>query len=239
MAEACIHQQTVLVPVMRFPTQTVAEIAATVPGATAVFHKHGIDFCGGGDQPIGAAAVALGLDPALIEAEVLSNVGSGAEPPAEVSTPALVKAIVNRYHDGHRRDLEELLVLSQRVETVHAEHPDCPLGLITLLSDVRAELYPHMQKEEQILFPMMLAGGSPLIIGPITCMVGEHDEFASQLARLEALSNTFQAPPGACGTWKALYRSLAHFAEEAREHVHMENNVLFPRFAAVAPRAKG
>jgi len=164
-----------------------------------------------------------------------AGVSPGTMPiPAHLPTPALIHLIVGRFHDGHRRDLTELLRLSQRVESVHADHPDCPHGLNALLAQIWAELAPHQQKEEQVLFPLMMAGGSPLMAGPITCMVQEHDALAVQLDRLGSLANGFSPPDGACGTWRALYGTLAHFVAEAREHMRLENTVLFPRFAAVA-----
>lgn len=75
-----------------------------------------------------------------------------------------------------------------------------------------------------------------MIIGPITCMVMEHDDFGDQLRRVDTLTAGFVPPADACGTWRALYLTLGHFVAEAREHVRLENDILFPRFAAVAAR---
>jgi len=152
-----------------------------------------------------------------------------------LSSPALIGLIIERFHKGHRRDLADLLAFAQRVESVHAADPACPRGLSDLLAAVQAELEPHLWKEEEVLFPMMRAGGSPMIIGPITCMMQEHGEFMDQLDQLDRLANGCRPPAGACSTWQTLYQRLACFLAEAREHVRVENEVLFPRFAALSP----
>lgn len=155
---------------------------------------------------------------------------------AELPTPALIDMILRRFHDGHRRDLEALMPLALRLEAAHGSHAACPRGVADLLEKIRAELAPHMEKEEEILFPMMLVGGSPIIVGPITCMMQDHDELTLHLEEIERITAGFQTPDGACGTWRMLYRTLADFAAEAREHIRIENQVLFPRFAAVTAR---
>ena len=91
------------------------------------------------------------------------------------------------------------------------------------------ELERHMQKEEQILFPMIGDGRGALAIMPIHVMEQDHDEAGEKLARIRTLTNSFLAPDGACPTWRALYLGLAAFEEELMLHIHLENNVLFPR----------
>ncbi|MFV3131505.1 DUF542 domain-containing protein [Niveispirillum sp. KHB5.9] len=205
-------------------------MAATIPGATAVFRRHGIDFCFSGGLPLADAAKAQGLDPAGLLRELKSPPDGEGAAPASVSTPTLISLILSRFHEGHRRQWEELLYLSRKVESVHGQHPDCPKGLHTLLVQVAAELEDHMQKEEQVLFPAMLSGGSLFLVGPIACMMEEHDVFGDQLQQMAALTRNFTPPARACATWRALYSSLHHFVQEAGEHVHLENNVLFTRF---------
>ncbi len=89
-----------------------------------------------------------------------------------------------------------------------------------------------MQKEEQVLFPLMRAGGAPMIVHPIARMRFEHDEHGERLRRLEALTGNFALPADACPTWAALYTGLRKLVDDLMEHVHLENNVLFPQFAA-------
>ncbi len=216
-------------------TQPVSLFAATYPGATAIFRRHDIDFCCGGGQSLADAATARDLDPDGLLRELMDQAAEGGEVPATLPDTALIALLLERFHAGHRRELEELLFLSKKVESVHGQHPDCPKGLNTLLRQVSEELEEHMQKEEKVLFPLMLSGGSPFIAAPIACMAEEHETFARQLHQMRALTRDFTPPVRACATWRALYSTLQHFTQEAEEHVHLENNVLFPRHADVSP----
>jgi regulator of cell morphogenesis and NO signaling len=213
-----------------FATSTVAEIAAALPGATAVFHRHKLDFCCGGGAKLADAAAKRGASLAVLETELAALVEHGATPPQE--TDALIDMIETRYHAVHRRDLPELVRLARRVEKVHADKPDVPRGLGDLLATMEAELEAHMQKEEQVLFPLMRRGGHPLIVHPIGMMRHEHDDHGEHLRALEALTHGGVPPDGACNTWRALYAGTRKLTEDLMEHIHLENNVLFPRFGA-------
>ena len=95
---------------------------------------------------------------------------------------------------------------------------------------MQAELESHMAKEEQVLFPLMRNGGHPMITHPIAMMRHEHDTAGEDLSAVTALTRDMTPPQGACNSWRALYAGLAKFAEDLTEHVHIENNILFPRF---------
>jgi regulator of cell morphogenesis and NO signaling len=208
--------------------RSLGEIAASLPGATAVFRRHKLDFCCGGSESLEEAALHKGLALAPIEAELASL---AAEPSAQPeSVDDLIQLIVERYHEVHRRELPELRKLAQRVEAVHADHPAVPKGLADRLAGIQSELESHMQKEEQILFPMMRAGGSPMIVHPIAVMRHEHDETGGELKALEVITGDLTLPAEACNTWRALYAGLGKFAEDLTEHIHIENNILFPKF---------
>jgi regulator of cell morphogenesis and NO signaling len=144
----------------------------------------------------------------------------------------LIGYILQRYHQVHRQELPELRNLAIRVERVHVDHPAVPAGLSDLLERMQANLESHMQKEEQVLFPLMRAGGNPMIVHPIGMMRHEHDEHGEELRALAALTGDMTAPDGACNSWRALYAVLAKLAEDLTDHIHIENNVLFPRFEA-------
>jgi regulator of cell morphogenesis and NO signaling len=214
----------------RFAPRSVADIAATLPGATAVFRRHKLDFCCGGKAPLGEAVAARGGDLAVVEAELAGLVQSAAQAPA--ATDALIDLILERYHATHRRELPELIRLARRVEAVHGDRPGAPLGLAALLEELAAELEGHMQKEEGVLFPMMRRGGHPMIAHPIGAMRHEHDDAGDLLRRVEELTGGGVPPEGACNTWRALYAGTRKFADDLMEHIHLENNVLFPRFDA-------
>jgi len=210
--------------------RSLGDIAAGLPGSTAIFRRHKLDFCCGGSESLEQAAQKKGLDPASIEAEL------GRLSPEQDSIPDsaedLVGYILERYHRVHRQEMPELRKLAIRVERVHADHPAAPAGLADLLARMQAELESHMQKEEQVLFPLMLAGGNPMIVHPIAMMRHEHDEHGEQLRALAALTCDMTPPDSACNSWRALYAGLAKLAEDLTEHIHIENNILFPWFEA-------
>jgi regulator of cell morphogenesis and NO signaling len=214
---------------LRYEDRTLGDIAATLPGATAVFRSHKLDFCCGGGISLKDAADKRGLALADLESELIAlGDGNGAPLPAE--TADLIDHIVTRYHAVHRAELPELIRLARRVEAVHRGHPDVPAGLADLLEDTLQELETHMQKEEMMLFPMMLQGGHPMIAYPIAAMRGEHEEHGERLRLIEGLTNGMVPPPDACATWRALYAGTRKLVDDLMEHIHLENNVLFPRW---------
>lgn len=211
-----------------FADRTIGEIAATLPGATAIFRRHKLDFCCGGGIPLAEAAAKRAAPLNEIEADLAALAPSDAALPQ--STAALVDLIEQRYHATHRRELPELINLARRVERVHADNPDVPAGLADLLTTMAAELGDHMAKEENVLFPMMRRGGHPMIAQPIAMMRHEHDDHGEHLEAMDRLTHGGVAPDGACNTWRALYAGTRKLAEDLTEHVHIENNILFPRF---------
>jgi regulator of cell morphogenesis and NO signaling len=219
---------------MNFTPESVAErslgeIAASLPGATAVFRRHKLDFCCGGGASLAEAAGAKGIDVAGIAAE-LAQLDTAAASTLPDSVPELIEHILERYHTVHRRELPELRALAKRVEAVHRDHPAVPAGLSDLLAKMHGGMESHMQKEEQILFPFMLSGGNPMIVHPIAVMRHEHDEHGEELRELSRLTNDLTLPEDACNSWRALYAGLGKFAEDLTEHIHIENNILFPQF---------
>jgi regulator of cell morphogenesis and NO signaling len=209
--------------------RTIGEIAATLPGATAVFRAYRLDFCCGGDAPLADAAARRGVDAAEV-AEQLARLDPAAESPHPDDTAALVEHILTRFHETHRRELPELIRLARKVEAVHREHPQAPAGLSDALVALEADLEEHMQKEEQVLFPLMQqAPGRPLH-HPLAVMRDEHERQREYLQELEAITGGFLPPAGACRSWQALYVGTAKLAGDIMEHVHLENNVLFRRF---------
>jgi len=213
-----------------FALRSLGDIAVSLPGSTAIFRRHKLDFCCGGSESLERAALKKGLDLTPIEAELACLSPEQSSIPESVED--LIGYILERYHQVHRREMPELRNLASRVEGVHADHPAVPAGLSDLFARMQAELESHMQKEEQVLFPLMLAGGNPMIVHPIDMMRHEHDEHGEQLRALAALTGDMTPPDGACNSWRALYAGLAKLAEDLTDHIHIENNILFPRFEA-------
>lgn len=210
--------------------RTLADIARELPGATAVFRRYKLDFCCGGGQSLGEAAAEHGIDPAEIERELDALAPGQTEAPE--APLLLIEHILTRYHETHRRELPELITLARRVEEAHAQHPEVPQGLAALLEHIADAIEQHMQKEEQILFPMIRAGMSGMVSGPIAVMEHEHVEHGERLRQLEAMTHDHTPPPDACTTWRALYAGTRKLVDDVMQHIHLENNVLFPQFGA-------
>lgn len=213
------------------PSSTLADIATTHPGAATVFHRHGLDFCCGGRRSLAEACGARGLDAAVVIDELAREAAV-----ATTSTrwdleplPALVTFIVDTYHRRLREALPDLVRMAKKVELRHADKAACPRGLADHLAAMHGSVLEHLAKEEQVLFPMILAGQGRLAVGPVHVMEVEHDEHARDLQMLRRLTGDMQPPEGACPTWRALYLGLQQFERELMEHIHLENNVLFSR----------
>ncbi|WP_374655577.1 iron-sulfur cluster repair protein YtfE [Dongia sp.] len=217
-----------------FEHRTIGEIAATLPGATGIFRNYKLDFCCGGDVALADAVAKTGLDLAEIKKALTALDTQGAEAlPAD--TGALIEHILERYHAVHRRELPELYRLASKVEAVHAAHPAAPAGLANLLAEMLNDLESHMAKEEAVLFPLFRRGGHPSIVHPIGQMRREHDSHGQYLRQLDTLTNGFTPPPEACRSWQALYTGLSKLTDDLMQHIHIENNILFPQFDRAAP----
>jgi regulator of cell morphogenesis and NO signaling len=208
--------------------RSLGEIARELPGAAAVFRRHHLDYCCGGSQTLREAASSGSVNAREIERELAALAPAAGEAPEEPLP--LIDYILTRFHETHRRELPELITLAYRVEERHAEHPQVPHGLARMLEHVSEALEEHMQKEERILFPMMRAGGVPMIMGPIQVMEHEHVEHGERLRQLEALTSNHMPPADACTSWHALYAGTRKLVDDVMQHIHLENNVLFPQF---------
>jgi regulator of cell morphogenesis and NO signaling len=209
--------------------QALGQIAVQLPSATAVFRRLKLDFCCGGQISLRQAALEKNLNLTAV-LEELAGLKRGSSSSQSTAPAALIDHILERYHAVHRVQLPELIRMAHRVELVHRENPEVPAGLAQLLESMEGELLDHMQKEEAILFPMLKAGGNPLVALQISMMRGEHVSHGEQLDRLTALTHDGALPPGACNTWQALYAGIAQLSDDLINHIHLENNVLFPQF---------
>ncbi|MBY0453446.1 MAG: iron-sulfur cluster repair protein YtfE [Burkholderiaceae bacterium] len=217
--------------------QSIGQMAVELPGSTAVFRRLKLDFCCGGQISLAKAVADKGLDLVAVMAE-LAPLQRPSELPAVTEPSVLIDHILERYHEVHRAQLPELVRMARRVEAVHRDHPDVPAGLADLLETMEQELLAHMQKEETILFPMLKAGGNAFVVHPIGMMRVEHVDHGATLDKLNALTHDATPPAQACNTWRALYAGIAQLGDDLINHIHLENNVLFPQFEA-APQASG
>lgn len=222
------------IPQAALRARSVGDIAATLPGATAIFRKFKIDFCCNGHLALADAAGQRGADLEAIERE-LDELGTQARSdadPAAMGSPELIDLIETRYPAAHRRAVAELISLSLKVESVHREHPKVPAGLARVLQGLQDALEPHLSQEQTVVYPAMRQAGPQNVAVLIEGPRHEHDAQAAALRRIESLTDDFALPDGACRSWQALYVGTARLAEQLMEHIHLENNVLFPRFEA-------
>jgi regulator of cell morphogenesis and NO signaling len=212
------------------PRTALADLATSLPAASRVFRRHRLDYCCGGRMSLAEACDRRGLDPATVAAEIES------ETPARDDVrwddrplPQLIDFILTRYHAPLRDELARLVYMARKVERVHGDKPGCPRGLGDHLARVADEVEAHLAKEEQILFPMILSGRGAMTHGPVAVMTREHDDHGASLARTRELTGDLEPPAHACTTWRALYLGLETLEHELMDHIHLENNILFPR----------
>jgi regulator of cell morphogenesis and NO signaling len=200
----------------------LGELAASIPGATALFHRYQLDFCCGGRKSLRDAA-GEGATRVAGELQTLQQTGTlGRERDwRDAGAAELIDHILGRYHERHRQQLPELLRLARRVEQVHAGRDDCPHGLADHLEDMLLALEEHMQKEEQVLFPLLRHGSAALVQGPVEALRDEHLGHGEALERMVALAHGLQPPADACNTWRALHAGLRVLREDLMQHIHL------------------
>lgn len=213
---------------------TLGRLATLYPWAVTVLARRGLDFCCGHETTLARACAERGLDPEEVLRELQATAPEMEEAQAadrwdERPIPELVGHILERYHAPLPEELDRLAALARKVESVHGAKPDCPVGLADLLDEVRASVGSHLDKEERILFPLILEGRGSLAHMPIRVMTQEHEDHGRNLARIRSLTGDLRVPEHACASWRDLYASLARLELDLMVHIHLENSILFPR----------
>lgn len=215
------------------PNVPVGRLAADHPLSTRVFARHGIDFCCGGGRPLDEVCSERGLDPIAVVTEIqdlLAGPQCGAPSWATEPLAEVIRHILDAFHAPQREELSRLDGMARKVHAVHGEKDPERLGeLARVVAALRSDLEQHMAKEEQILFPIIANGRGMMASGPIAVMEAEHEAAGAMLRRIRQLTDDFRLPEDACNTWRALWHGLEAFEHDLHEHVHLENNVLFPR----------
>ncbi len=215
----------------------IGHIAAEHPIATRVFARHGIDFCCAGGKPIEDACQSRGLDTEQILGEIrveLAGSDDDQERWNEADLSDLIDHILTTYHRPLEEELPRLESMARKVVRVHgAREPEVLPELLTTFLGLKEELEQHMMKEETILFPMIREGRGSEALAPISVMEAEHASAGGALERLRELTNGYEAPADACNTWRALWHGLGALEGDLHQHIHLENNVLFPRALAM------
>jgi len=227
---------------------TVCDIALEHPQAVRVFESFGIDYCCGGGQSLEEACRQANVGIETVR-EALRRPADAADASgnwASASLEELTDHIVARHHAFVRRETARLAELLGKVKAKHnTNHPELD-RLEELFRALASELKVHMMKEEQVLFPMIrqleeasreedadtaaFAG----IMFPMERMISEHEDAGGALRQIRSLTGCFQAPPDACPSFHALYQGLEEFERDLHQHIHLENNILFPSARRVA-----
>lgn len=145
-------------------------------------------------------------------------------------TDELVDRIVRRYHNAHRHGFPILAKLAACVEATHVGHAEVPAGLADLLNRMHCDLELHMCKEEHMIFPLMVEGDLEIVGATIAMMLHDHEDHVASLERIETLTSGCTPPADACGSWIALYKGMRSLIDDLKEHIRLENDILFSRF---------
>lgn len=236
--------------VLRFDNSTLGDIVARDYRAAAIFDRYGLDYCCGGKRSLAVACLERGTPLRIVLSELEALEPATAEV-AGNDPVALADHIVARHHTYVRGALPSIQQhLAKILEKHGARHPE--LVLIDMrFATLAQELSLHMVKEEQVLFPHIRAlaeavrteGPLPpdmfgTVQNPIRMMEIEHQEAGDGLAAIRELSGNYLPPDDACGTFRLVYRELEAFERDLRRHVHLENNVLFPKAVELESKAE-
>jgi regulator of cell morphogenesis and NO signaling len=223
----------------------IGQWVADYPEMIDVLERHQIDYCCGGNRTLTAACQAAGVDvdAVLSECSQLSSRHDKAATEVDWSASTLTELcdhIEQTHHVYLRNALPRLAKLATKVQAAHGRDNPKLCELATTFGELFAELMPHMMKEEQVLFPairQLEESSQPMqfpfgtIQSPINMMEHEHDQAGAALRKLRELTHGYQIPEGACTTYRALLTGLAELETDLHEHIHKENNILFPRAA--------
>lgn len=235
-------------------TKTVREYALEMPGATRIFEKLGIDYCCGGGKSLAEACAKAGVavNEVLVSLEGIeqSDETSGSEGWQTASLAELITHIVEKHHTFTRQELARLDALLAKVCGVHGQnHPEL-FRIQKRFQELSRELEPHMLKEERVLFPFITQmeeaakNNRPLpappfgtVQNPVRVMMAEHDAAGDILREMRKLSSDYTTPEDGCISYQTLYGALAALEADLHQHIHLENNLLFPRAAEMEASA--
>lgn len=228
----------------KFNKGTIGQIVADDFRAAAIFKKVGIDFCCGGNQTIEQACKGkrINIDELYNELAVLSSSLPGESHDFKNwNLGFLADYIVNTHHQYVLRTLPDLVSYTEKIGEVHGlSHPEL-LEVMNLFAQINKELLQHLKNEEETLFPAIkevLKSGSAeakaTIISEISRMTGEHEFAGGAMDRINHITHGYQLPDDACNTYKVTFKLLEQFEDDLHIHVHLENNILFPKALALA-----
>jgi regulator of cell morphogenesis and NO signaling len=227
--------------------KTVRDLALEMPQATRVLERLKIDYCCGGDKPLSEACATAGIEVAnlermLEEAGQAQAQGNGSLDFQQATLSELIGHILDKHHVYTKSEMARLDPLIDKVIAAHGENHSELRVIGEVFQRLCADLKPHMFKEEQILFPYILEmerasqqnRPAPLapfgtVNNPVRMMMMEHETVGEILRELRALSSDYTVPTDGCISYQTLYQALEAFEGDLHQHIHLENNILFPR----------
>lgn len=226
-------------------TKTVGETVAADYRTAAVFKQFGIDFCCGGKRNIEQVCEQKGIDPTLLQQaleQTKTTAGNSEMNYDAWNLSFLADYIVNKHHVYVQERLPQLVEYADKVARVHGEKFPPNLEVAALVNSLSDELMGHLLKEERILFPYIKVmeqakqNGLPkpapyfgTAAGPVNVMEAEHEVAGEIMKRIREITNDYTLPEEACNTWRVLWSLLSEFEDDLHQHVHLENNILFPK----------
>lgn len=222
---------------------TLGGIVVANPAAARVLDALGLDYCCHGDRTLTDACASGGLDAQAVAEQLTGLDIAGDTTWTALDAPALAAHIVETHHRYLHEELPLLDALASKVLTVHREHHPELEEVARLVQEVRAELEPHLLKEERVLFPAITAMmdgqtqfGFGSVANPIRMLTIEHDRAGDLLAALRSVTEGYTVPDDGCASYRSLYERLDALELDTHLHIHKENHVLFPAAIAMAAR---
>jgi len=231
--------------------KTVRELAVENPASTRVFEKLGIDYCCGGNRSLREACQSANLQldevlRTLEKADQTQRVTQNDRDWQAETLASVIEHIQNTHHKYTREEITRLGPLFDKVCSVHGTNHRELFEVREIFQGLAQELTSHMKKEEMILFPYVrgmeasASGNGPIVRAPfgtvqnpISMMEHEHDSAGNALRAMREATNGYSAPAEACVSYQTLYKALANFETDLHQHIHLENNILFPRAVAL------
>ncbi len=223
---------------------TIGEIVANDFRAASMFKEAGIDFCCGGNKSLSDACKEKGADESLLiqQLETLAQTPvSGAMNFKEWNLSFLSDYIVNTHHKFVLKNLPELVFYTQKIANVHGDHHPELIEVASLFTKINEELLQHLKNEEEVLFPAIKeaekeasADVKVTMVSEITRMQGEHEFAGGAMDKINVLTNNYLIPEDACNTYRVSLKLLEQFEDDLHIHVHLENNILYPKALKLA-----
>lgn len=233
---------------MTLAQTSLRQIAAEHPAALSIFDRFEIDLCHMGDKSLDEACAALHISTQQVEEKISGILSFPAlsTDPRQLSLAQLIQRIVRVHHRRIRQDLPALAEMAARLERNHAEQAPEHVPLARLVAQLHRDMFHHIGREEQALFPFIALMEDDARLAypadhacfravntPIARMLQDHEDATQTIDELRQRTNDFTPTRNACGTKRALFAGLLDFDADLREHIHLENDILFPRAIAL------